>query len=79
VLEHTCKGSGYATSSFFGVIDTTGFNGVQLTAADAEDVLNVNGVSSVPEPSAWAMMLLGFAGLGFLGFRRSRQPVAISL
>jgi hypothetical protein len=27
-------------------------------------------VASVPEPSTWAMMLLGFAGLGF-AFRRS--------
>ena len=25
----------------------------------------------VPEPSTWAMMLLGFAGLGFLGYRRA--------
>ena len=24
----------------------------------------------VPEPSTWAMMLLGFAGLGFAGYRR---------
>jgi hypothetical protein len=29
------------------------------------------GVSVVPEPSTWAMMLLGFAGLGFAGMRRS--------
>jgi hypothetical protein len=27
-------------------------------------------VSSVPEVSTWAMMLLGFAGLGFMGYRR---------
>ena len=26
--------------------------------------------STVPEPSTWAMMLLGFAGLGYAGFRR---------
>ncbi len=40
----------------------------------------VGGVSiSAPEPSTWAMMLAGFAGLGFLGFRRSRQPVAITV
>ncbi|HEY1780009.1 MAG TPA: PEP-CTERM sorting domain-containing protein [Roseiarcus sp.] len=25
----------------------------------------------VPEPSTWAMMLVGFAGLGFLGYRTS--------
>ena len=29
--------------------------------------------SPVPEPSTWAMMLLGFAGLGFAGYRRARM------
>ena len=28
--------------------------------------------SPVPEPSTWAMMALGFMGLGFAGYRRSR-------
>lgn len=28
-------------------------------------------VSAVPEASTWAMMVLGFLGLGFLGYRRS--------
>jgi hypothetical protein len=27
----------------------------------------------VPEPSTWAMMLLGFAGLGFAGYRQARK------
>jgi hypothetical protein len=27
----------------------------------------------VPEPSTWAMMLLGFSGLGFAGWRRARK------
>jgi PEP-CTERM motif len=27
----------------------------------------------VPEPSTWAMMLLGFGGLGFMGWRGSRR------
>jgi hypothetical protein len=31
----------------------------------------VSNGSSVPEPSTWAMMLLGFAGLGFAGYLRS--------
>ncbi len=30
-------------------------------------------VGGVPEPSTWAMMILGFAGVGFMGFRRSRK------
>jgi len=29
--------------------------------------------SVVPEPSTWAMMLLGFAGLGFAGYRHARK------
>jgi endo-1,4-beta-xylanase len=33
--------------------------------------------SAVPEPSTWAMMLLGFAGLGF-AFRQSRRKVAFA-
>jgi hypothetical protein len=33
--------------------------------------------SSVPEPSTWVMMLLGFAGLGF-AFRQSRRRVSFA-
>jgi hypothetical protein len=33
---------------------------------------------AVPEPSTWAMMLAGFAGLGFLGWRGSRKTAARS-
>jgi hypothetical protein len=34
--------------------------------------------TNVPEPSTWAMMLLGFAGLGFAGYRRSRRAAAFA-
>ena len=34
---------------------------------------------AVPEPSTWAMMLLGFAGLGFAGHRSTRRAAAIGL
>jgi hypothetical protein len=27
----------------------------------------------VPEPSTWAMLLIGFAGLGFAGWRRAAR------
>jgi PEP-CTERM motif-containing protein len=33
-------------------------------------------VTQVPEPSTWAMMLAGFAGLGFLAYRGSRKTQA---
>ncbi|WP_294540585.1 PEPxxWA-CTERM sorting domain-containing protein [uncultured Rhodoblastus sp.] len=37
-----------------------------------------NGVSGVPEPSTWAMMLVGFAGFGFAAHRRSVKAASVS-
>jgi len=31
-------------------------------------------VTAVPEPATWAMMLLGFAGVGFVAHRRKAKP-----
>jgi hypothetical protein len=33
-----------------------------------------NASSTVPEPSTWIMMAVGFAGLGFAGYRRAKAP-----
>jgi hypothetical protein len=30
-------------------------------------------VAAVPEPSTWAMMILGFFGVGFMAYRRKGQ------
>ena len=38
----------------------------------ADDSLTVK-IGSIPEPSTWAMMLLGFAGLGYAGYRRAKR------
>jgi PEP-CTERM motif len=35
--------------------------------------------TSVPEPSTWAMMGLGFAGLAFAGYRTRRAPVRVAV
>jgi hypothetical protein len=32
----------------------------------------------VPEPTTWAMVLLGFAGLGFVGYRARRTTISIA-
>jgi PEP-CTERM motif len=34
--------------------------------------------TTIPEPSTWAMMALGFAGLGFLGYRKTRSGNALA-
>jgi hypothetical protein len=41
------------------------------------DVQTISG--AVPEASTWAMMLLGFAGVGFLAYRRRGQGQAMRL
>ena len=33
---------------------------------------------AVPEPSTWAMMILGFFGVGFMSYRRRNQSSALS-
>jgi hypothetical protein len=34
-------------------------------------------VSGVPEPSTWAMMILGFCGIGFMAYRRKQNGQAL--
>jgi hypothetical protein len=63
-------GVGFAsdTDVFNGNVDafTIGINGSNTTF----DFEAGPAVGAVPEPSTWAMMILGFAGLGFVAHRR---------
>jgi hypothetical protein len=34
--------------------------------------------NGVPEPSTWAMMILGFAGVGFMAYRRKSKPALMA-
>jgi hypothetical protein len=43
--------------------------------------LDINGPSNtppVPEPSTWAMMLRGFAGVGFMAYRRKQKVLGLA-
>jgi hypothetical protein len=48
--------------------------------ASARQYFEVNFLTpgGIPEPSTWAMMLFGFAGLGLAGYRASRRTVSIA-
>ena len=59
--------------------DLTLFSGETQNAdtqlANVDMVVNV---AAVPEPSTWAMMILGFAGVGYMTYRRRRQAAALA-
>lgn len=42
--------------------------------SDMSDVLTV---TAIPEPSTWAMMILGFVGVGFMAYRRRNQTAEL--
>jgi hypothetical protein len=58
------NGNGTLGSSFTGVVNQV-------------EYYNLSGTAAVPEPATWAMMLLGFACLGFAGYRRARQNTPV--
>jgi hypothetical protein len=76
-------GSNTATSLGAQLPGLIGFDEVSHSLPTGFDFINFQAVSgnvlvssisgTIPEPSTWAMMLLGFAGLGYVGFRRTRK------
>jgi hypothetical protein len=41
--------------------------------------LNGEQIRAIPEPSTWAMMILGFAGIGFMAYRRKSKPLMMTV
>jgi hypothetical protein len=41
------------------------------------DITASSDTNAIPEPATWVMMLLGFAGLGFVGYRASRRGIEL--
>jgi hypothetical protein len=58
--------------------DYGGFGVVVANHDVALDYVGGGVTASTPEASTWAMMVLGFAGLGFAGYRKTRKPAAIA-
>jgi hypothetical protein len=53
--------------------------GVVVWADGAGNYTSAGGLSlTAPEASTWSMMVLGFAGVAFAGYRTSRKAAAIA-
>jgi hypothetical protein len=68
--------SGADPNNIVDVYTSSGIDGTPAVLAD-HFVISGGGGSApaVPEPSTWAMMLIGFAGISFAGYRRKRLTV----
>jgi hypothetical protein len=60
------------------LISLVGFSGQSYIGLDNVDV-EQTGVGAVPEPSTWAMMILGFCGMGFMAYRRKQNGAALNV
>jgi hypothetical protein len=48
-------------------------------AIDAQKTGRPSGVSAAPKPSIWAMLLLGFFGIGFMTYRPKQNGRLLGL
>jgi hypothetical protein len=74
------NGAGTFTLACTGCSNTDTISGVQISFGTSG--FNVDGTPSippVPEPSTWAMMVLGFLGVGIVGLRKRRDSAAFRL
>jgi Trypsin/PEP-CTERM motif len=73
VQQFLIEGVAGANASTFGLEFETGGD-----SDFTQSVYSVMGGTTTPEPATWAMMLIGFAGLGYAGYRRAirRQRTA---
>jgi hypothetical protein len=62
----------------YGTQDYGSSGGAFVNTSPGTWTLSPATISAVPEPSTWAMLLLGFAGIGFLAYRRRAKTVLMA-
>jgi len=71
ILTTNIVGLDASRVSFTGSSVKVDMEGLFLTTTgESPDFFNLALTTGVPEPSTWAMMILGFAGIGFMAYRR---------
>jgi hypothetical protein len=93
-VEGTIRNNGGTLTIDFGPTQSFSYTGGTFTLAleditlrttgnDRPDSNDIDGTitfaSAVPEPSTWAMMILGFFGVGFMAYRRNSNKPALRL
>jgi hypothetical protein len=73
-LAATGNQGDFAANRFVTFTDLLGFDEIKLTSG--QNSFEITNVGAVPEVSTWAMMILGFVGLGFLGYRKSSKSTS---
>jgi hypothetical protein len=67
-------GSAFASADPYIFVESTDPNADLYSIRVSDGIANaVPSSTAVPEPSTWAMLLLGFAGIGLAGYRRARD------
>jgi hypothetical protein len=66
--------SGHLVQASFIAAATNAFTFTESSAQQASPIFDDVTISAVPEASTWAMMILGFAGIGFMAYRRKFKP-----
>jgi hypothetical protein len=61
-------------SGTFGSFAINRITAAGVNAFGGANLSSDSSVSAVSEPSTWAMMILGFVGVGFMACRRKGQP-----
>jgi hypothetical protein len=77
IIAGTTDGAGYI---MYSALTTSGFHDSGNSLTDDVIAYTAQGapVNAVPEPSTWAMMILGFASVGFMAYRRKSKPAMIA-
>ncbi len=77
LTELNSPAENYTSAHSFSFLGTQGENTLTFYITDgglpSAFAFDVESVTAVPEPSTWAMMILGFSGVGFLAYRRRNK------
>jgi hypothetical protein len=87
-FAQTLSYDGATPLEFYGFASTSNIASVTINSTGSQEfgfaldnfVFNGNAIAPpVPEPSTWAMMILGFASVGLMAYRRSRKDQSLAL